>query len=37
MKNEGLLKVAAKPDPSAASSGALIANKFMARAAQRNS
>ena len=36
-KNEGLPKVAAKPDPSAVSRGALIANKFMARAAQRNS
>jgi hypothetical protein len=36
-KNEGLPKVAAKPDPSAVSRGALIADKFMARAAQRNS
>lgn len=35
--NEGQTKMAGEPDPSAVSRGALIANKFMARAAQRNS
>ncbi len=35
--NEGEQKMAGKPDPSAVSRGALIATKFMARAAQRNS
>ncbi len=35
--NEGQQKVAGEPNPSAVSRGALIATKFMARAAQRNS
>lgn len=35
--NEGQTKMAGEPDPSAVSRGALIANKFVARAAQRNS
>ena len=35
--NEGQAKLAGEPNPSAVSRGALIASKFMARAAQRNS
>ena len=35
--NEGQQKVAGEPNPIAASRGALIAAKFVARAAQRNS